>query len=76
MELGITDGEKVIVETLRGRIEARAKYFEGVDPRLVCVPQHGWPGNQNVNLLTNQEQRAPISGGQALKSALCRIRKA
>ena len=71
---GIRDGDMVIVETLRGDMEALAWLREDIDPRVVQVPSH-WPGRQNVNRVMDNESCAPIVGGTNLKSQLCRIRK-
>ena len=40
-ELGIKDGEMVIIETLNGKIKAKARLTDGVSPHVVCT-QHGW----------------------------------
>ena len=70
---GISDGEKVAVETKRGKIELKAKVSEDILPGIVCIP-HGW-AEANVNLLTDDSSADPTIGYPALKSLLCRIRK-
>jgi len=72
-ELSIENGEEVIVESLRGSIEIKAKVTEGIDPRVVHIP-HGWD-EANANILTDDEARDPISGFPPLRSLLCRVRK-
>jgi len=72
--LGIADGDLVKVESLRGSIELKAKVTENIHPRVVCI-QHGW-NEANVNLLTDDEVRDPISGFLSFKSLMCRVTKA
>jgi anaerobic selenocysteine-containing dehydrogenase len=62
---GIQNGDSIIVESNRGQM------MEGV----VSIP-HGWPGDANVNLLTDVHCREPIMGYPQMKSQLCSIRKA
>ncbi|MFC1892726.1 molybdopterin-dependent oxidoreductase [Chloroflexota bacterium] len=73
-DLDIRDGDSVIVETLRGRLKAKAWLREDIDPRVVQVPSH-WPGENNANLLTDNENCAPMVGGAQLRCQLCRIKK-
>ena len=73
-KLGITDGEQVIVESSRGRIELRAKLTEAIHPRVVSL-QHGW-NEANANILTDDEARDPISGYPGFRTVLCRVMKA
>jgi anaerobic selenocysteine-containing dehydrogenase len=89
-ELGITEGEWVIMETPQGSIRLQAKLKEGISPGVVCT-QHGWwqgcaalglpaydPFSEtgaNVNLLVSNELRDPITGCVPHKSYLCNIRK-
>jgi len=73
MQLGIKDGEKVIVESARGSIEVKARITQGLNPRVIRIP-HGW-SKANVNILTDDGARDPVSGFPALRSLLCRIRK-
>lgn len=37
-ELGINDGDNVVIESEVGAIEARARYFNGIAPDTVCMP--------------------------------------
>jgi anaerobic selenocysteine-containing dehydrogenase len=72
--LGISDGDSVIVESLRGSMEAKAGITEGIDPRVIQVPSH-WPGTNNVNLIMDNENCAPMIGSAQLRCQLCRVRK-
>lgn len=72
--LGINDGDHVIVESPRGTMEARASITLGIDPRVIQVPSH-WPGNNNVNLIMDNEQCAPLIGSAQLRCQLCRVRR-
>ncbi|MBI5444628.1 MAG: hypothetical protein HY900_26875, partial [Deltaproteobacteria bacterium] len=42
---------------------------------VVMVP-HGWPGEQNANLLTDTNCREQILGYPDMKSLLCSVRPA
>ena len=72
--LGIEDGELVTVESPRGSIKVKAKVTEDIHEKVVSLP-HGWI-EANVNLLTDDEARDPISGYPAFRTGLCRVRKA
>ncbi len=90
-ELGIEDGDWIWIETPRGRIRQKCRYFKGIDPRVVHA-QHGWwfpelPGEEpwlhgvwesNVNVLTDDdpEHCNKISGGWPLRALLCKVYKA
>ena len=74
-ELGIREGDEVIVESPRGSMNAKAYLTEGIDPRVVQVPSH-WPGRNNVNLIMDNENCAPIIGGTQLRCQLCSVRRA
>lgn len=71
---GIREGEMIAVESRRGRVELRARVSEDIMPGVVNLP-HGWP-EANVNLLTDETPADSTLGYPALKSLLCRIRKA
>jgi anaerobic selenocysteine-containing dehydrogenase len=73
-ECGVKDGDKVVVESLRGKVTIKAQLTEGIMPRVIHIP-HGWV-EFDCNLLTDHEKRDPISGFPGLKSALCRVRRA
>ncbi len=73
--LGISNGDPVIVETPYGKARFIAKLTEGIHPRVVGV-QHGWDGEANDNLLTNNEVCAEGVGSTPLRGLLCNIRRA
>lgn len=81
---GIRNGDWVWIETLRGRIQQKAKVTEGIDPRVVHVehgwwfpedksPDHGvWRSNANV-LTRSGPPYDPAMGTYHLRGLLCRI---
>jgi anaerobic selenocysteine-containing dehydrogenase len=71
--LGVADGERVVVESAKGSISLKAKITAEV-PAGVLSLQHGWE-EANVNILTDNEPHDPISGYPAFKTTLCRVRK-
>ncbi|MDD4237017.1 MAG: molybdopterin-dependent oxidoreductase [Desulfotomaculaceae bacterium] len=71
--LGITDGDTVIVESTRGRIELKAKLSAEIHPDVIFIP-HGWD-EANVNLLTDNESLDPITGFPPYRSLLVRVSK-
>ena len=73
-ECEVGDEDYVIVESKRGKLKIRAKLTEEIMPQVVHIP-HGWV-EADCNLLTDHENRDPISGFPGLKASLCRIRKA
>jgi anaerobic selenocysteine-containing dehydrogenase len=86
-ELGIEEGDRVYIETKRGRIKQRALLTEGIDPRVVGVsygwwfPEqgveslHGWQ-ESNINILTPSEPPYnPEIGSTNLRGILCRVYK-
>jgi anaerobic selenocysteine-containing dehydrogenase len=74
-KFGIKDGDTILVESNRGQIKVKALVTEDIMEGVVSVP-HGWPGEANVNLLTDVYCREPIMGYPQMKSQLCSIRKA
>jgi len=71
---GIADGDWVNVESLQGSIKTRARVTEDIPPGIIAAP-FGWGGEANVNKLTDDMRRDPISGYPNFKP-LCRITKA
>jgi len=69
----ISDGDWVVVESPRGSIRLRARTSEDIHPRVVSIP-HGWD-EANVNLLTDDEARDPISSYPGYRSVMCRVMK-
>jgi anaerobic selenocysteine-containing dehydrogenase len=88
--LEIGDGDWVWIETTRGRIRMKCKYFDGLDP-IVVHAEHGWwfpelPGEEpwlfgvwesNINVLIDDDPDVCTKrgGGWPLKTALCKIYK-
>ena len=75
MQYGIKEADEIIIETNRGVVRMKAHVNERVAEGVVLIP-HGWPGEANVNRLTDAECREPIMGYPDMKSLLCAIRKA
>lgn len=80
---GIEDGDEVYVKTPRGRIKVWAKVTDGILKGVVEVNSGGGGINQldpwceaNVNLLTDPDNRDPISGFPVYKALLCQVEKA
>lgn len=73
-ELKIKDGDMVRVESVRGETEMRAKTTGDIHPGVVSMP-HGWGGETNANVLTDDMARDPISGYPPYRSVLCRVAK-
>ncbi|MBC7783635.1 MAG: molybdopterin oxidoreductase family protein [Burkholderiales bacterium] len=51
-QIGITDGERVVVESRRGRIVLVAHVTPEIRPDTIFAPFH-WGGRQSANILTN-----------------------
>lgn len=80
---GIADGDRVYVESPRGRVPFRAKVTDWVVPGSVEVnvggggPLQPEPWREaNANYLTDMDNRDPISGFPVLKALLCEVQKA
>ena len=85
--LGITDGDRVWVESPRGgRITLRARLTDAIDPRVVSAPHSWWFPEKdppeygfrdsNVNMLTHGLPYDPHTGSESWRSFLCRVTKA
>ena len=88
--LEIGNGDWVWIETKRGRVRMKCKYFDGLDPRVVHA-EHGWwfpelPGEEpwlfgvwesNINVVMDDDPDVCTKrgGGWPLKTALCKIYK-
>jgi anaerobic selenocysteine-containing dehydrogenase len=72
--LGIHNGDAVIIESCRGSMEAKAYLTEGIDPKVVQVPSH-WPGRNNVNLIMDNQSCSPMIGSAQLRCQMCRVRR-
>jgi anaerobic selenocysteine-containing dehydrogenase len=86
---GIADGDWVSIETPEGRVRARARLNDRLDPR-VAVGAHGWwqacaeigapgydpfgPTGANFNLLIDTAALDPVSGTASHRAYLCEIR--
>jgi anaerobic selenocysteine-containing dehydrogenase len=73
-ELKVMDGDRVRVESLRGAVTVKARVADTILPQVVHL-QHGWE-EADSNRLTDNVARDPISGFPALRSSLCRVKKA
>ncbi|MFC1864963.1 molybdopterin-dependent oxidoreductase [Chloroflexota bacterium] len=84
-DLEIQEGDWVWIETPGGRIRQKARLTDGIHPSVVSA-QHGWwfpekpPPDygwkeSNVNLLFVDTEYDPHTGGESLKSFLCKVYK-
>jgi len=90
-ERGIRSGDWVTVETPEGRVRARARLNDSLEPRVVCG-QHGWwqacpelgapgydpfcPDGANFNFIIGNAAIDPMSGSVPHRAYLCQIRRA
>jgi anaerobic selenocysteine-containing dehydrogenase len=80
-KIGVKDGDRVVIESPRGRIEAIAWVFPGIRKSTIYVPM-GWGEKQpynpwyGVNWLMPKDNRCPISDQVNFKATLCRVSKA
>ena len=80
---GISSGDNVKVKTVRGEVRFIARVTSATFQGVVEVNEgggspiqaEGWR-NSNVNLITDETNRDPISGFPVLKALLCEIEKA
>jgi anaerobic selenocysteine-containing dehydrogenase len=88
---GIAEGDWIWIETKRGRVRQKVKFFDKMDPNIIDA-EHGWwypemPGeepslhgafesNINVCMSDNPDHCNPELGSYPLRTALCRISKA
>jgi len=81
--LQINDGDWIWIETREGRIQMKAKLFDGIAKDVVSAqhawwfpeedpPEYGWK-KSSVNLLFGDTEYDPDTGSESLRSALCRI---
>lgn len=86
----IVPGDWVMIETPKGRVRARARINEALDPQVVCG-QHGWwqacpeigapgfepfgPDSANFNLLIGHDDVDPVSGSVPLRAYICEIKR-
>jgi anaerobic selenocysteine-containing dehydrogenase len=82
---GIDEGDWVVIESPRGRARQRAKFFAGIDPRVIGAqhawwfpekkaPGHGW-AESNINVLTDNAYKGcdPAMGATPIRTLLCKI---
>jgi anaerobic selenocysteine-containing dehydrogenase len=88
---GIGAGDWVHIETPRGRVRARARLNDSLDPSVVCG-QHGWwqacaeigapgydpfgPEGANLNAIIGNDAIDPVSGSVSHRAYLCQVRRA
>jgi anaerobic selenocysteine-containing dehydrogenase len=75
--MGIETGDEVMIETPRGAIRMKAKIGDVVHPGAVRIAW-GWGdynAKYNLNSLTDDERRNPITGTPSQRSFMCRITK-
>ncbi|MBW2061804.1 MAG: molybdopterin-dependent oxidoreductase [Deltaproteobacteria bacterium] len=81
--LNVNDNDWVWIETQEGRVQMRARLFDGMAKDLVCAqhawwfpedepPEYGWK-KSSVNLLFGDTDYDPDTGSEPLRSALCRV---
>jgi anaerobic selenocysteine-containing dehydrogenase len=73
-DLGISEGEDIILESKRGSCSLKAAIHPAVHPKVVHVV-HGWSGHGNINNVTDNVHRDPVLSCCPLKSSLCRVVK-
>ncbi len=73
----IAEGERVRIETPKGAIEMTARYSTTVRPGSIRLAW-GWGDflpSSNLNSLTEDENRGPVTGTSTSRSFMCRLRK-
>ncbi len=86
----IEPGDWVTIETPKGRVRARARLDEALDPQVVCG-QHGWwqacpeidapgfepfgPDSANFNLVIGHDDIDPVSGSVPMRAYVCEIKR-
>ena len=86
-ELGIEPGAWVWIETPTGKIRMKAKPTNGLHPRVVSATHGWWQGcaelglpdypndSSNANILVDNKNCDPVTGGPGARSQLCKIYK-
>lgn len=72
-ELGLSEGDKVIVESSRSSIEINIAFNNEIEPGVVFIP-HGWD-EANANILTGNRNLDPITGFPVDRCLAVRIKK-
>ena len=70
----LSAGQALVVETPRGELAARAQLDDRIKPGTVCLDSFFY--RQSVNVLSDIEERDPISGFPNLRGMRCRLRPA
>jgi anaerobic selenocysteine-containing dehydrogenase len=82
---GIQEGDWVVIESLRGKIRQRAKFFKGLRPEVISAEHawwfpeekenHGDWESSNVNMLIDNsyDNCDPAMGATHIRSLLCRV---
>lgn len=83
-QYGISEGDWVYIETLRGRITQKAKFLSDMDWDVIScemgwwypeagAPDYGW-AESNANILTvGDAPHDPVGGAYQLRALLCKI---
>lgn len=74
---GFVDGDRIRIETPKGEIEMPARLSSTTRPGMVRIAW-GWGEHDpraNLNTLTEDEVRGPVSGTSTSRSFMCRLRK-
>ncbi len=80
-DLNIKKEEWVWIVTLRGRIRAKVRAYNGINPKVVHVYHGFWFGCKegwklvNDNILTDNSAQDPAVGSTQLRGLLCKIEK-
>jgi len=72
-EYNLKEGEKVVIESLRGSIEIKVKINNYINPNVIFIP-HGWE-EANANILIDSEELDPVTGFPGSRSFLAAIKK-
>jgi anaerobic selenocysteine-containing dehydrogenase len=72
-ELGLAEGDSVIVESSRSSIEISIAFNDEIEPGVVFIP-HGWD-EANANILTGDRNLDPITGFPVDRCLAVRVRK-
>ncbi|MFH1647479.1 MAG: molybdopterin-dependent oxidoreductase, partial [Chloroflexota bacterium] len=91
VRLGIRDGDRIYIETRRGRIKQKARVSDKIIPGVVNVQSswwfpempaeepslHGlWEANANVLTIDEPDECDPLTGGWQARAMLCKVYKA
>ncbi len=74
---GVVEGDRVAIETPKGAIEMTARLSTTIRPGMVRLAW-GWGDfdpKANLNSLTEDDIRGPVSGTSTSRSFMCRLRK-